>query len=508
MNKLEKSQPVSSGYSLIGQVQGLWGICIFVMVFCLLARLPFLLAPGLSIDSYTNLDGWPSMERFISQGRFGQYLVLQGLESIGVNPAAFATLLQGVGLAAFAFSAPLFFSAFGRADAQLRKFVIAVPSLLLVLHPFQAEILTFSEASFTALLAVALGIFSVFLAARIPRLWWLACAILIMAISMYQVVLNYVCLMFAFGALVECVNSDGKLRGNVARYRPLMVSFGMIFLALVLYLLINKALIAAFDVPVDGRGQTLPFDQFKTRWIDVYGLSKWLIDNPLFLEVSKFVRLAFWAIVIGGWGVLVLRLLKNWSAATPLALLIIFALPVLGLGVVLVGVSWWPVPRVLGGIVAIFAMGLYWLCASVQARWSKAGVTVLAGTFLLAAVAIGHRIHSDQVQLNTFDGFLAGKIYDELRGVDGFNEQMPVAVVNNRLKWSHPVNLPSTWMDMNISAYSVPAAVRARISLSTGRLLNIRQATESEVGICSKGPIWPENGFVSVQSGGSALVCL
>ena len=507
MRQLGGTRIGATNHPLMAMVGGIWGICALVMLLCVLARLPFLIAPGLSIDSYTNLDGWPPMSRFVSQGRFGQYFLFQGLESLGVDPATFATLFQTIGFAAFAFTSPLFFAAFGRTLAA-HRLALVLSSLLLVLHPFQAEILTFSEASFTALLAISIGLCAVFIVARSPRLWWLGAVLLVFALSLYQLVLNYVCLMVLLGMLLIYLRSEGPLRSHWGSYRPAIAGAAMVLVGLIAYLVINKVLITVLDVPMDGRGQTLAFDQIGTRWQDVKGFGSWLVGHPLFLVPSKAAGLIFWSFVLAGWGLLLVRVLRRWRAETPVAALVVLAMPAVGLGVVLLGASWWPAPRVLGGVVAVFAIGCFCLCVSSRARWAKAVVGSLAGMVLISSVAIGHRIHSDQMLLNAHDGFLAEQLYAALRTHGDFTEKTPVAVVNNTLKWTHPASLATTWMDMNISAFSIPSAVRARVALSTGRVLNIRQATEEETARCASTPNWPDQGFVSNSTDGSLLACL
>lgn len=491
----------------LGSTRGLWAICTVVMVLCVLARLPFLVAPGLSIDSYTNLDGWPSLERFASQGRFGQYLLFHGLEAIGVDPETFATLFQAFGVLAFAFCAPLFFTAFSKRLLDNRLGII-LASLLLVLHPFQAEILTFSEASFTALLAVAMGIASIYIVARFPRRWWVGVALLVFALSLYQLVLNYVCLMVMLGALQVHVEGHGPLRDRWQAYRPVLAAAVTVIAGLVTYLVINKALLVALDVPLVGRGQTLAFDQLGQRWLDIKSFCGWLLPHPLFLAPGKAIALIFWAFVLVGWCLGLAQVVRRWKQESPVAVLIILAMPVAGLGVVLAGATWWPAPRVLGGVVVLFAIGCYWLFASDRQTWVKVLAGTVAGIILLASIAIGHRIHSDQRLLNTHDGFLAEQIYSAVRSRAEFTEQTPVAIVNNTLKWSHPASLRTTWMDMNISAFSVPSAARARIALSTGRLLNIRQATDEEAATCTRAATWPDAGFVHSAADGGVLVCL
>jgi hypothetical protein len=492
---------------LVTSTRGLWGICAAVAIICILARLPFLVAPGLSVDSYINFDGWPAKERFLSQGRFGQFLLLRAMQGIGVDPETSATLFQGVGFACFAFVAPLFFAAFDR-PGQTRAFAIVLPALLLVLHPFQAEILTFSEASFTALIAIATGIAAIFITARAPQLWWLGMALMVAALSTYQLVLNYVGIMLLLGLTRAGMDAEGDGAARWRVYRPSVASAIMVAASVILYLILNAMFISVFDLQMDQRGQLMPVSEWATRVDEVAALGRWLYACPLLVPTATAVATAFWAMVIGGWLVACWLLIRRWNRETPIALALVLLGPLVGLGVVLVGTTWWPAPRVLGGLVAFFAAGIFWLCLHARSAATRVGVGLLAGLVLVSSIAIGHRIHNDQVRLNAYDAFLAGQIMASLRGVDGFTEQMPIAVVNTKMRWTHGVALATTWKDMNISVFHIADAVPARMTLTTGRKLNFRRASGEDVAACAKAPAWPDAGFVSKQADGSALVCL
>lgn len=486
---------------------GIIRTCIGVMVVALFARLPFLILPGLSIDSYMNLDGWPPRESFISQGRFGQYLVLHALELVGADARAFATLFQTVGLASFALSAPLFFTAFH--DGPLRhRPALVLASLVMVLHPFQAEILTFSEASFTALLAISIGIGAVFIMARVPRLWWLAAMLLLAALSLYQLVLNYVCLMLMLGALLAVPHADGRSASSLQAWRTLGTCAALIIACLLVYVLATRFIIAATGVGVDVRGQLLAPTHVGQRLHELRQLGVWLFGHPLLVAQSRVPLFFYWAVMLAGWALMLLRLALAGRQGLVLALLVALAAPLLALGVVLVAASWWPAPRVLGGVVVLFAIACYGLCtASAKIGW-RTGCCAPVALIILSCTLVGHRIHADQILLNARDSFMAEQIYEGLRSHPGFTDERLVVVVDNRAYRGHPAPLDTTWMDMNISAFLLPATAQARIALSTTRLLNLRQATDDEVESCGRLPHWPDSGFVSDASDGAAMVCL
>ena len=79
-------------FSADGRYRLLMACAITAMV-TVLARLPFIVAPGMSTDSYAYLDGWPTWEQFAGQGRFGLYLVFSLFEALAIDPRTFGTLL-------------------------------------------------------------------------------------------------------------------------------------------------------------------------------------------------------------------------------------------------------------------------------------------------------------------------------------------------------------------------------------------------------------------------------
>ncbi len=488
-------------------IRRLFVACTVVTVLTLLARMPFVLAPGMSTDSYAYLDGWPTFEQLAGQGRFGQFLVFKLFGALAIDPLAFATLLQGVGLAVFAFTAPLLFAGFASPE-QNRLIPICLAGLVVTLHPYAAEILTFSEASFTALLATAMGIASIFIVARRARWWWLASVMLIVALSMYQVLINYAALMILFGFL-QIYLRVGRFRGAVREeYRPLLRSCLVLVGSVLAYLILHKALVALTGATEVSRAGLLPIGNVGARLHDIEALGGFLWDRSLLVTYGTAAKALLWGMAIAGWAFLLVRLLARPSAGVVLPLVVVALVPVAALGVVSVAAVWWPAPRVLGGIVAVWAMGVYWFAWFVNGRLGRLLVLAAAAMLLVGFTAVGHRVHSDQLQLNAFDRLLAQRVYDELIRLDTYNDQTPVVVVNRRLSWSHPLPLASAWMDLNLTAFADKRAIKGLLQLSNGRTLHVVLPDPADTRQCEALPAWPDTGFAVARSSGDVLVCL
>ncbi|MBY6279165.1 glucosyltransferase domain-containing protein [Stenotrophomonas maltophilia] len=482
-------------------------VCVAVTIITLLARLPFVVQHGLSIDSYFYVRGFPTMDQLFGQGRFGQYMVFMAGESIGFNALTFGTLLQGVGLLCFAASVPLLFTAFDRTGQASRTGVI-MASLMITLHPYSAEILSFSEASFTAQLATALGIGATFLAARRPERWWIGSVLLFAALSMYQLLLNYVALMLLFGTLQILVRDRAASVLHWQRYRELMAPALMTVVGLGAYMVAYKLVIAGFGLSETSRSQLLPLTMAPSRYDELMQLSAFLWKRPYIVEDAPLASRLMWAGAGLGWLGFVIWVAVKRPRQVLLCLLIAALVPLAGIGVIAAGKAWWPVPRVLGGIVVVWAMGVYWLFFLGRKRWQQWVVAVPIGVSLLGAAAVGHRIHSDQMLVNGYDKLLAAEIYHSLNQLPGFNDRVPISIVNRNMRWAHPARLPTAYMDLNMTAFALTGAQQGVLRMTTGHELNTVEPTPDHIKVCEAIPSWPTKGFSALAPDGAAVVCL
>ncbi|MEG2803302.1 glucosyltransferase domain-containing protein [Stenotrophomonas sp.] len=482
-------------------------VCIAVTVITVLARLPFVVQHGLSIDSYFYVRGFPTMSQLFGQGRFGQYMVFVAGESLGFNALTFGTLLQGVGLICFAASVPLVFTAFDR-DVQVSRSGLVLTSLLITLHPYSAEILSFSEASFTAQLATAMGIGATFLVARQPRRWWVGAILLVLALSMYQLLLNYIALMLLFGAIQLLVKRREGPVLDWQRYRGLAAPLLMTLVGLVAYMVAYKLVIAGFGLSETSRSQLLPLSMIGSRFDELVKLSDFLWKRPYIVQDAPVASALMWSAAALGWLCFVVWVAIRRPRQALLCLLLAALIPVAGIGVIAVGSAWWPVPRVLGGIVVIWGMGAYWLFYLLRQRWQQWAIAIPVGLAVLGASAIGHRIHSDQMLLNGYDKVLAAEIYHSLNQHPEFNDHARIAIVNRNMRWAHPAPLPTAYMDLNMTAFALTGAQQGILRMTTGHELSTVEPTPEHIAVCDTIPTWPAAGFTAVLPSGDAVVCL
>lgn len=477
-----------------------------VTVITLLARLPFLIQPGMSIDSYLAVLGSPNAGNFLQQGRFGQYLFLVGTESLGVDARTLGTLLQGPGLACFAAAVPLLFMAFG-AQARVPRIGVVLASLIITLHPFSAEMLTFPEASFTAHLSTALGILAVYLVARQPGRYVLGTVLLVVALSLYQMLLNYVALMLLFGAVQLLLRGDVSGRSIVDRLRPLRVPVLTVLAGVAVYLLISKLVVVGSGIRVQARSQLLAVDGLSVRVDEMMRLSAWLWKSPLIVSGAPAGGVLLWACSLLGWAAFTCWLIVRHRRMSWLCLLIMALIPLAGIGVVGITAAWWPVPRVLGGIVVAWAIGVYWLLVLSPPRWRWVPALPVA-LVLLGTTAVGHRIHNDLMRLNRIDRHVAGEIHRSLNALPTYRDGTPVAIVNRNMQWAHALPLATSYMDMNMTAFAFQGTQKGVLQMTVGRPVNIIKTTPAHAVVCDTLPAWPTAGFTAMTAGGDAVVCL
>lgn len=473
----------------------------------LLARLPFILNPGHSIDSDFHVRGFMAFEQLLAQGRLGQYLVLITGKSLGLDPWSFATMFQGVGILLFAIGVTLIFVTFAP-PGPLPRVAVAFASLVVTLHPYSAEILTFAQASFTSLLGVAIGIGAVFLVARRPHWFLLGVVGLVMALSLYQLVLNYIAVLLVLGALQLLLRDHPAGALSPERYRPLLAPVLMVVAGLACYLTLYRLFLVVFGQAASDRGELLSLAQIGLRVGELRQLTAFLWDRPLLVVDAPMARLLIWGACIAGWTALLAWTVRRQPRKAPICALVLAALPWAGLGVVGIGSVWWPVPRVLGGVVVVWAAGIYWLFVSLRKPLPRRIAAAAVGLLLLGEAAIGHRIHSEQMLVNGFDRVLAVEIFRSLNQHPAYSSGVPVAIVNRNMRWAHALPLATTYYDMNMTAFAQMPSAAGVLEMTVGHTVVLIAPTHEHERVCDHLPAWPSAGFTSVTTSGEAVVCL
>ena len=125
------------------------------------------------------------------------------------------------------------------------------------------------------------------------------------------------------------------------------------------------------------------------------------------------------------------------------------------LGVVLVRVEYWPIPRTMAHVGILWAACLVLAAGAATGRWVRGGLAVLATTILFSFVAVNQAILDDQLRLNVRDLAKANRMIAHMEGLPGFESVRRIAFVG--LQWRYPEGvMPTHWADLNLSAFGAP----------------------------------------------------
>lgn len=464
---------------------------LFVGFVSLALRAPFWIDPGLSVDSYINSNGFASFQFFLAQGRIGQYVMINAVESIGINYQASSLLLQAAGIFMLGAASVLAISAFLRVDATTQK-AICLASLLFVVHPFNAEILTFPEASFYPHLGTFVSSFALFLAARRILPIAFAIAAIAFSLSIYQISINILLVALTLGLIGVLSRSPACVTDERGIFR----TGALIFIAALIYLVAAKALAYSLGNGMEGRGTLLSFDAVPRRLDELHQLGLQLLDRFYVLKRPLLPVLAA-SLIAAGYVCASMQSRKAMLQQTGLVAAYL-AFAACGIGIVAIANVWWPVPRVLIGL--SFALAAAALPALIHpGRLTRTYAVSCSILLILGGTSIGLGIHADQKRINAWDDDLAERLYEDASALAG-TKSPRIEIANAHMKWTHAVGVESLWGDMNMSAFAVPGALPGLFQESLGAKVEIIETTQAWMTTCNTLPGWPEKRSMRLQN--------
>jgi hypothetical protein len=470
---------------------------------------------GYAVDDYTFAENMSDQNRelFFSQGRFIAWLIVYLLNLIGVNPiditplAAFSALtLQ----AALAVSAIRFIGY----SSLLSAFIAGAT---IVLHPFSSEVLTFKIALPNYCFCALFLLFSIeaMQASRhIRSATSLSFPFVFALISVmtYQSALNYLLVIGAVGMLASfCF--DSKDIWNTLNLRS--SSSILIFVALLtgaisyLTLVLAKAfgLVAATTV----RASLISSSDLFSRAGEVMEALEviYLHGSPVVpkpLAVTSFIILSLSATIM-------MRrffYFQNRKLAISLGISLSLVIPFLTIGVAIVLRDWWPAPRVLSHY--SFVIGMIMLVSLEHSSLNRSRISyrlllVLTGFVLLGYMAINNQIFVDQKRLNQWDAQFANRLMTRIEGLPNAGSVRYIRIIGGN--WSYPEGLRTTYMDMNISAFSPQWSRDYVMDLALGTRMKPIEEDKLHIGkeVCKGQPQWPRPNSIRILEE-VAVVCL
>jgi hypothetical protein len=471
-------------------------VTLFVIVFVI--RAPFLFYFGLSVDAYSNMDRLPGYQFLAGQGRPGSYLLVELLNGLGLyGPIPqYANILLALPL--LCISAVLLWSTIFSTRRGQGLAVISAAVLFLA-HPYNAEILTFRDAAPFYALSTLLGVGGYYLGAVRGR-FIVAILLVALALSIYQTFINFLAIAWLLTFLVSRI--DIRRLRNVLRDDLRKVEIKGILLivaSLLTYLAAIKLINLITHTHQDGRATLIAFDEVPQRYHETLMVVRQFFAGDLIAKagVTSAVTVLLW---IAGFGIC----LADGSRRVKFVVVpLVFLLSCLaGIGVILVGRDFGPVPRVLVGFALLPAFGA--VCALFYLR--ERGRAIMYGVLsvlLLSYAGISATVAADQVRVNRRDGLIAAVIEARMPLAPGQH----IAIIRGPETW-HGLSTQRDYM--NMSAYWPDWSKVSALSEFYG--YPIQKADPAEharaVAYCRGAPVWPALDSTRVLDGGLAVVCM
>lgn len=477
--------------------------------------------PAYSIDDYyLVLQSSPS-KAMLRQGRFGQALLVQLLYRLQLEPSYARVFFVACGLVAGAVLATLIVRHW---NLERKGWLAVAVAAIVANHPYTTELFTFRVA-----LGAATPAFALLALLLIPRRWspslvLLGSALFAVALSIYQVALQYSLMIVLMGVALWLTRYLvlGSAHGWPARLTPRLSLKGIArhrhagllactLLGTTAYLAVTWATVVALNVsPGQRMGLVAPAD-IDQRLVDVANVLRQslLSSGSLVAGLAQGSLLLLLLSAVAG---LIVRA-RPWNRLRPQLLLatvmvLIATSLIWTLGVNLVLRGFWPVSRVMshsgafwGGVLAITHR-----CSGAFVRRSLA---LLSLVIMLSFIGSNNHILNDQIRLNMRDAMKANRILARLEMLPGFSEADGVAVEGKT--WHYPLGYKTTGMDMNISAFGADWSKLAILREISGYDLKSveeggpRKAAAAEY--CSGVAPWPGPESVAIRDR-MAIVCL
>jgi hypothetical protein len=476
--------------------------------------------PGYSIDDYYLVLEAPATSA-LSQGRFGQAALIHILRLLELEPHSARVFFVAFAIVVSCLLATLV-SRFWHLEAT-GWLPVAVASIISI-HPFTTEAFTFRAA--LGIIMCALALLAPLL---VPRRWSTAGVIagaflLALALSIYQMVLQYCVMIGLMGAAVGLtrVLVVGSASGwpprlqSLLSWRRMLNNRNAALLACATlgtagYVLVNAVAVRVLHVTMGKRFGFLPPDRIGERAKAVWNVLRYrfLEPSPLLSQFSKgLLLLLLFAALVG----LSLRarpwLLQRRPLLLLLAVVALLAVAVVWtVGIIMVPPTFWPVPRVMShaGVFWAGTLAISYRCAGSRVRWLLGLLSLL---IVLTFIGSSNRILNDQLRLNTRDAAKASRIIARMEASPGFSGTESVVV--NGTAPGYPLGYTTNDMDMNLSAFSADwskLAVLREISGYDLKPAEDKIQKAAAAAYCREVRPWPGPQSVTIQDR-LAIVCL
>ena len=491
-------------------VLGQPGAYLLFVVLAFLARGEAVTSPLWSVDGYAVAQlSEPAYEHFLSQGRYGSAMVNAILDTLGLYGPDVTVAGMAASILLYVHAGLLFAHVVFRRPTSVEASVFLT---LFVLHPFFSEMVYFSEATLHHTLAFWFAASGLYLASRPGLGRWTtlvgACALLVLATSMYQTATAYAVVVVLLALGVDVARLDGS--GGQRRFQSRAFRVTSVVIASVPVYLVSARLVSAINgVSTDAR---VSFTGLVTDWrlaiedaanAIEHALWPWEVMVP---TAATAILLLLLGLCIG---LVVVRGLRIGRAvgAIACALLMIAALFAAAAIPTAPDGAAPPVPRVLVAF-AVAAAGVAMMgWRSTSIRPARAVLTVFLVILAVSYIGASNRILADQRRVNRWDTQLAARIVSRLESDPAFADARTVVMIPTTFPYNAGIG---TWVGhLNIPAGMVGWAQTGLVEQTSGYWFE--QPNEADWArareYCDSARSWPAIESTAIL-GSVAVVCL
>lgn len=480
---------------------------LFGVLISLLAKGAALFPLSYATDDFKCMLDPLSAERLLSQGRFGAVFVRGLLQALGAAPPHTNTLFIFLGLVSIVLIGILICRLWKISDNVILSSLVVS---FIALHPYQAEIFTFKIAGFFGLTLLLSFIGFYFSELKVKTLIWTTLCI-VFALSIYQLVLNYIFIVLCFTLLLEII-SPSENRKNfkaIVTNTKLLPRLLTVVLGAIIYLILNNIIQTIFHIKPIFRSQFISFNDLPSRihQINSLILKIFLKAEPIlpiilkiFLAIIAILAVLniFWSILFG-----ITNRNKFYKLISFVTLLVSVFLGIIGVSLLLK--DWWPAPRILGSI-GIFWSGILVFAYKNSDKRTKILTIILSTIIIIGFAGINNHIFTDQLRLNMRDFHKANRIIGRLEENPEFPKLKTIVIVGEH--WDYPSKIDTQYKDMNISAFG-PRWSKLNILREVSGY-NFSKPTNEDIRIaekyCKNSKKWPESNSVTIKDG-IGIVC-
>ncbi|MFH1812506.1 MAG: glucosyltransferase domain-containing protein [Pseudomonadota bacterium] len=447
----------------------------------------------------------------LSQGRFGQLILRNLFEAVGLVGPLPGTLYVAVALVCFLFVGIIICRLWG--ITRNSCLMVSVMSIIAT-HPYQADIFTFGEFSFFMAVSLLLSFVAMHHAGHGMVRGVVAVGLLVAALSLYQLVLNYVLMtlifMLIFRVIPPGAGEPVRTWKDSLQDVRLVFRLSIIVVSMACYWTIFRVSLYFFPEPLEGRTQIGGLGDLANRFREVLD-TFWLIlgrDEPLMPVALKVI---FGGLLVTG---LILVIGRFWKRNAPASALGAFGVIILIgmaflmiLGITLPLVVWWPVPRTLSAV-SVFWAGTAAMVYLLLREKAQKGLLVLLTLVLFCFAGINNSVWFDQLRVNMRDREMANRIVVKLESQPSFSSSMKLAVIGGH--WGYPLPIRTATGDMNISAFHSDWSKINLIREVSGYAFADCTTEDIEVAkaYCERAAAWPHKLSTAILFNNVGVVCL